>query len=98
MFQVTKLAATAMVAAAMMIGGAAAQTVLVASDTHPDGYPTVEAVKYFGQLVSERTAGRYSVEGMVEAYAGLIRQALGSGAARSTGSIPPATAALRSSR
>ncbi|HEV2514172.1 MAG TPA: TRAP transporter substrate-binding protein [Devosia sp.] len=62
MFQVTKLAATAMVAAAMMIGGAAAQTVLVASDTHPDGYPTVEAVKYFGQLVSERTAGRYSVD------------------------------------
>ena len=62
MFQVTKLAATAMVAAAMMIGGAAAQTVLVASDTHPDGYPTVEAVTYFGQLVSERTAGRYSVD------------------------------------
>ncbi|OEO29131.1 C4-dicarboxylate ABC transporter [Devosia insulae DS-56] len=62
MFQMTKLAATAMVAAAMMIGGAAAQTVLVASDTHPDGYPTVEAVKYFGQLVSERTAGRYSVD------------------------------------
>ena len=62
MFQVTKLAATAMVVAAMMIGGAAAQTVLVASDTHPDGYPTVEAVKYFGQLVSERTAGRYSVD------------------------------------
>lgn len=62
MFQMTKLAATAMVAAAMMIGTASAQTVLRSSDTHPDGYPTVEAVKYFGQLVEERTEGRYKVE------------------------------------
>ena len=35
---------------------------LRSSDTHPDGYPTVEAVKYFGQLVEERTDGRYAVE------------------------------------
>lgn len=62
MFQMTKLAATAMLAAALSIGSASAQTALVASDTHPDGYPTVEAVKYFGQLVSERTAGRYTVD------------------------------------
>lgn len=62
MFQMTRLAATAMVAAAMMIGTASAQTVLRSSDTHPDGYPTVEAVKYFGQLVEERTGGRYKVE------------------------------------
>src|SRR5690606_34529900 len=27
-----------------------------------DGYPTVEGVKYFGQLVKERTDGRYEVE------------------------------------
>lgn len=58
----TKLAATATAAAAMMIGTASAQTVLRSSDTHPDGYPTVEAVKYFGELVRERTNGRYSVE------------------------------------
>ncbi|MDC9823964.1 TRAP transporter substrate-binding protein [Devosia sp. ZB163] len=62
MFQMTKLAAAALVAAAMSIGPVTAQTVLVASDTHPDGYPTVEAVKHFGQLVSERTDGRYSVD------------------------------------
>ena len=43
-------------------GAASAQTVLRSSDTHPDGYPTVEAVKYFGELVKERTGGRYSVE------------------------------------
>ncbi len=62
MFHMTKLAAGAVVAAAMTIAPVSAQTVLRSSDTHPDGYPTVEAVKYFGQLVEERTAGRYKVE------------------------------------
>jgi len=57
-----KLAATFAVASSMMIGAAAAQTVLRSSDTHPDGYPTVDAVKYFGELVKERTGGRYAVE------------------------------------
>nr|WP_224703741.1 TRAP transporter substrate-binding protein [Devosia sp. CJK-A8-3] len=45
-----------------MVATASAQTVLRSSDTHPDGYPTVEAVKYFGELVKEKTDGRYSVE------------------------------------
>src|SRR3546814_18438107 len=62
MFHLPKLAATALVAAAMMASTASAQTVLRSSDTHPDGYPTVEAVKYFGELLSEKTDGRYSVE------------------------------------
>ena len=62
MFHVTKLAAGALLAAAMTIGTASAQTVLRSSDTHPDGYPTVDAVKYFGQLIEERTQGRYKVE------------------------------------
>ncbi|SCB60392.1 tripartite ATP-independent transporter solute receptor, DctP family [Rhizobium aethiopicum] len=57
-----KLAAGFMVAAAFMGSAASAQTVLKSSDTHPDGYPTVEGVKYFGELVKERTQGRYSVE------------------------------------
>ncbi|WP_064713702.1 TRAP transporter substrate-binding protein [Rhizobium bangladeshense] len=57
-----KLAAGLMVAAAFMSSTASAQTVLKSSDTHPDGYPTVEGVKYFGELVKERTKGRYSVE------------------------------------
>ncbi len=51
-----------LLAASLMIGAASAQTVLKSSDTHPDGYPTVEAVKYFGELVKERTGGRYAVE------------------------------------
>jgi tripartite ATP-independent transporter DctP family solute receptor len=40
----------------------AADLVLRSSDTHPDGYPTVEAVKYMGELIEERTGGRIGVE------------------------------------
>ena len=58
---IRKLAAAAAVTA-LMTASAMAQTVLRSSDTHPDGYPTVDAVKYFGELVKERTQGRYSVE------------------------------------
>jgi len=61
MFRFSTLTA-AFAAATLMIGTAGAQTVLRASDTHPDGYPTVEAVKYFGELVKERTNGRYEVQ------------------------------------
>ncbi|MGK2226221.1 MAG: tripartite ATP-independent transporter DctP family solute receptor [Devosia sp.] len=62
MFHLSKLAATALVAATLMVSTASAQTVLRSSDTHPDGYPTVEAVKYFGEKLSELTDGRYAVE------------------------------------
>ena len=31
---------------------------LTSVDTHPNGYPTVEGVRYFGQLLRERTGGR----------------------------------------
>ncbi len=61
MFQFARLTAL-LAAASLMAGTAGAQTVLRSSDTHPDGYPTVEAVKFFGQLVDERTQGRYKVE------------------------------------
>ena len=62
MMHFSRLAATAFAVGSLMIGAASAQTVLRAADTHPDGYPTVEAVKYFGELLKERTNGRYSVE------------------------------------
>jgi tripartite ATP-independent transporter DctP family solute receptor len=62
MLHFSKLAAAATLAASLMAGSAGAQTVLKSSDTHPDGYPTVEAVEYFGELVKERTGGRYAVE------------------------------------
>jgi tripartite ATP-independent transporter DctP family solute receptor len=54
----------ALLASAAIAGSAVAQDniVLRSSDTHPDGYPTVEAVKYMGELISERTDGRITVE------------------------------------
>lgn len=62
MFHLPKMAALAVVATSLMLSAASAQTVLRSSDTHPDGYPTVEAVKKFGELLSDKTDGRYSVE------------------------------------
>lgn len=56
---------TSLAAAALALGlaGASAQTVTLRSaDTHPDGYPTVEAVKFMGQLIEQRTAGRYKIQ------------------------------------
>src|SRR5690606_16519935 len=48
--------------------------------------------------LGRKLAGRYSVDSMVEAYAGLIRQSLGSGATRPTGTAPQPTTTLRSSQ
>lgn len=62
MLHFSKLMAATFAFGALMIGVANAQTVLRSSDTHPDGYPTVEAVKYMGDLIKQRTNGRYSVE------------------------------------
>lgn len=42
----------------------AQEVTLRSADIHPDGYPTVEAVKYMGQLISERTNGRIKVQVM----------------------------------
>jgi tripartite ATP-independent transporter DctP family solute receptor len=42
--------------------GVSAQTTLRSSDTHPDGYPTVEAVKFLGQLMEQRTNGRVKIQ------------------------------------
>jgi tripartite ATP-independent transporter DctP family solute receptor len=62
MLHLSRLAAVTFAAASLTFGVASAQTVLRSADTHPDGYPTVEAVKYMGELIKERTGGRYSVE------------------------------------
>jgi tripartite ATP-independent transporter DctP family solute receptor len=43
------------------VAGACEQT-LRSSDTHPDGYPTVEAVKHMGELLEERSGGRLCIE------------------------------------
>jgi tripartite ATP-independent transporter DctP family solute receptor len=50
-------------AIALAASTASAQTVTLRSaDTHPDGYPTVEAVKFMGQLIEQRTNGRYKIQ------------------------------------
>ena len=36
--------------------------ILYSTDSQPDGYPTVEAVKFMGQYLSEKTDGRLSVK------------------------------------
>ncbi|ADV10347.1 TRAP transporter substrate-binding protein [Mesorhizobium ciceri] len=62
MLHLLKLTAVTFVFGSLLVGIANAETVLRSSDTHPDGYPTVEAVKYMGELIKQRTNGRYSVE------------------------------------
>ncbi|MBC7434159.1 MAG: TRAP transporter substrate-binding protein [Rubritepida sp.] len=50
-------------AAPWLAGRASAQTITLRSaDTHPDGYPTVEAVKFMGNLVEQRSGGRLRVQ------------------------------------
>ncbi|MER5173083.1 TRAP transporter substrate-binding protein [Thioclava kandeliae] len=53
----------ALAASTLCTGGAmACETTLRSADTHPDGYPTVEAVKYMGKQLEEKTGGRLCVE------------------------------------
>ncbi|MCP4196633.1 MAG: TRAP transporter substrate-binding protein, partial [Proteobacteria bacterium] len=40
----------------------ACEVTLKASDTHPDGYPTVEGVKAMGKILKEKTGGRICIE------------------------------------
>jgi tripartite ATP-independent transporter DctP family solute receptor len=49
-------------ALALSLGVASAQTTLRSADTHADGYPTVEAVKFMGQLIEQRTQGRFKIQ------------------------------------
>ncbi len=50
-----------MTALATVASTASAQTTLRSTDIHPDGYPTVEAVKHIGKLLEERTKGKYKI-------------------------------------
>lgn len=58
----TTVLATLLAGSAMVSAAAACEITLRSSDTHPDGYPTVEAVKYMGTLLTERSGGRICVE------------------------------------
>lgn len=56
--------AAALLASVAFAGAALAEceVTLRSSDTHPDGYPTVDAVKHMGDLLKERSAGRICIE------------------------------------
>jgi tripartite ATP-independent transporter DctP family solute receptor len=47
---------------AMATGAMACEITLRSSDTHPEGYPTVAAVEYMGDLLEERSGGRLCIE------------------------------------
>lgn len=71
------LAGAALLASATLTGGANAQTVtLKSADIHPDGYPTVEAVKYIGQLLEERSKGRLKVQVFFAAQLGQEKETI----------------------
>jgi tripartite ATP-independent transporter DctP family solute receptor len=54
--------ATLAATTAMATGAMACEITLRSSDTHPEGYPTVAAVEYMGDLLEERSGGRLCVE------------------------------------
>ena len=56
------LLSTLLASAAIAAPAFACEITLRSSDTHPDGYPTVEAVKHMGALLEERSGGRLCVE------------------------------------
>ncbi|MEX0407649.1 TRAP transporter substrate-binding protein [Aquibium sp. LZ166] len=62
MYLMRKLTTALALSAALTTAAFAQDIVLKSSDTHPDGYPTVEAVKYMGELLKERSNGRIAVE------------------------------------
>ncbi|TWF54450.1 TRAP transporter substrate-binding protein [Neorhizobium alkalisoli] len=60
----TKVLGLALALALSASASYAQSVTLRSADIHPDGYPTVEAVKYMGELLSQRTNGRIKVQVM----------------------------------
>jgi tripartite ATP-independent transporter DctP family solute receptor len=56
------LAGALLVSAAMVVAAGACEKTLRSAETHPDGYPTNEAVKAMGKLLDQRTGGRLCIE------------------------------------
>ena len=59
-----RLAVASMFIAATALGGVSAVSAMEikSSDVHPMGYPTTEAIKYMGDLLSDWTSGRMKVQ------------------------------------
>ncbi|OYW42147.1 MAG: C4-dicarboxylate ABC transporter, partial [Azorhizobium sp. 12-66-6] len=56
------IALAAALSIAPVVPAFAQSVTLRSADIHPDGYPTVEAVKYFGEIVTKKTDGRIKVQ------------------------------------
>ncbi len=56
------IALAAALSIAPVVPAFAQSVTLRSADIHPDGYPTVEAVKYFGKALSDKTNGKYNVQ------------------------------------
>ncbi len=57
-----RLTSCAALGLAATAAAGAAETTFRSAETHPDGYPTVEAVKYMGELLSQETDGRLGIQ------------------------------------
>jgi tripartite ATP-independent transporter DctP family solute receptor len=56
------LAKTLLAGLVASLGAAAHATDFRSTDIHPDGYPTVEAVKYMGQVFNKLTNGKHTIK------------------------------------
>jgi tripartite ATP-independent transporter DctP family solute receptor len=57
-----KLLSKIAIASSLACGIAAQATEFRSADTHPDGYPTVEAVKFMGKRLAELTNNKHSIK------------------------------------
>lgn len=57
-----KVSTSLLVLGAATVSATAQEIVLRSSDTHPEGYPTVEAVQHMSDLLMERSDGRIAIE------------------------------------
>ena len=64
------LIAASLSTAALASAASACEVTLRSSDTHPDGYPTVEAVKAIDKMLRERTGDRVCIEIFASAQLG----------------------------
>jgi tripartite ATP-independent transporter DctP family solute receptor len=70
--------AGALAATPAIIGPASAQAAVTlrSTDIHPDGYPTIEAVKFMGQLLEQRSSGRIKINVFHSAQLGQERDTI----------------------
>jgi tripartite ATP-independent transporter DctP family solute receptor len=70
--------AGALVAAPAIVGPAFGQAAITlrSTDIHPDGYPTIDAVKFMGQLLEQRTQGRVKINVFHSAQLGQERDTI----------------------